>query len=234
MLECTEHNWNSALSQVQWNRIRDYLASPLYHYNLLESKSSVFTIIQKSNAAPQQEGFLLASSNDHELGCNFRYVRDSPIPIVSSAARAIYFRMGESWTAELLQSKFVMNFSLEEIQKGRWLALLRIYFSLSPTIPPWTLQRIVQKITCSALPPDLSKIFDRGLFHVMVSLLTVSMQRLSRSNWTMICIGSLFSYYLQMLSHSRLLPNKAFGSLDCSEYSYISDWYYESKRAVDR
>ena len=105
--------------QVQWNRIRDYLASPLYHYNLLESKSSVFTIIQKSNAAPQQEGFLLASSNDHELGCNFRYVRDSPIPIVSSAARAIYFRMGESWTAELLQSKFVMNFSLEEIQKGR-------------------------------------------------------------------------------------------------------------------
>eukprot|EP00435_Cladocopium_sp_Y103_P035985 s851_g9.t1 len=105
--------------QVQWKRIHDYLASPLYNYELLASKSSVFTLIQKSNAAPYQEGFLLAASNDPEQGCNFRYANDSPLHIVSSAARALHRRMGGSWNAELLHSRFMMNFSMAEIELGR-------------------------------------------------------------------------------------------------------------------
>lgn len=105
--------------QVQWQRIHDYLASPLYNYELLASKSSVFTLIQKSNAAPKQEGFLLAASNDPEQGCNFRYANDSPLHIVSSAARALHRRMGGSWNAELLHSRFMMNFSMAEIELGR-------------------------------------------------------------------------------------------------------------------
>ena len=106
---------------MQWQRIHDYLASPLYNYELLASKSSVFTLIQKSNAAPKQEGFLLAASNDPEQGCNFRYANDSPLHIVSSAARALHRRMGGSWNAELLHSRFMMNFSMAEIELGRCL-----------------------------------------------------------------------------------------------------------------
>lgn len=108
--------------QVQWKQIHKYLDSPLYNYTLDESKSSVFTLVQKSNAAPYQEGFLLAASNDNESGCNFRSARESPIPIVSSTSRALYLRMGGFWNnTELQQRRFVMNFSMDEIQHGRCL-----------------------------------------------------------------------------------------------------------------
>ena len=94
------------------------LGTALYNYNLSKERSSVFTLVQKSKAAERQEGYLLAASNDDERGCNFRYARDSPLPIVHNTARAIYLRMNESWNAEPLRTGLNMNFSMEGIENG--------------------------------------------------------------------------------------------------------------------
>lgn len=108
--------------QEQWDRIRrDLNGTELYKYPLSKERSSVFTLVQRSKAAPTQEGYLLAASNDDERGCNFRYVRQSPLPIVRNTARAIYLRMNESWNAEPLRTGLNMNFSMEEIENGSWL-----------------------------------------------------------------------------------------------------------------
>ena len=52
--------------EEQWHDIRKKLKGPIYNYQLGAENSSIFTIIQKSNASPKQEGFVLAASNDPE------------------------------------------------------------------------------------------------------------------------------------------------------------------------
>lgn len=96
--------------EEQWHDIRKKLKGPIYNYQLGAENSSIFTIIQKSNASPKQEGFVLAASNDPEQGCSFRYANNSPISLVSKTAQALLMRVG-SWQAEPLQSMFMMNFS---------------------------------------------------------------------------------------------------------------------------
>jgi len=106
--------------QEQWGQIRLHLDSPLYRYALLHNESSVFVIIQRSREAPEQEGFLLAASNDPAHGCIFMYARKSPQQMVAHTAQAIYNRVGGNWSARPLQSSlFLMNFSLPEMKKGR-------------------------------------------------------------------------------------------------------------------